>query len=123
MAGTTFFVRIKPNSPREQHTILGKQFRKEKGWYEVSESLAKVLRDEPLREISEHSPDTGERVFDVKSKDEATAVVVSERKVEDKRGTIDEPNKVDEPAPPPADEPTNEMPGAPPKGRRLRKQG
>jgi hypothetical protein len=88
MAEVMKLVRIKPTSPREVHVIFGRTFRKEKGWYKVPASLAAALADEPL---SDTSPETGVKVFDVADEVVAKSIVVAETRKADPAGTVDRP--------------------------------
>lgn len=119
-------VRIRPNCPRQVHVIEGLTFRREKGWYRLEDdALAGRLEDEPLND-----PDDGQKVFDVKSEDEATVIADVETKKADPAGTPSAPHSImptviEAPtarAPKAATVPAN-IPGAPRGGRRMRNGG
>lgn len=78
-----FLVRIKPHLPVSSYN----EFFKDKGWAKVSEEKAEWCR---TRRINDHNPDA-EFVFEVKTTDEAKAVVAAEQKVSAPAGTPDAP--------------------------------
>lgn len=74
------FVRIAPSNQREVHCTMGIIFRKERGWYEVEESLAASLMKERMSDRNPASPP----IFEVAaSLDEAAARLETERVAEE----------------------------------------
>jgi hypothetical protein len=95
MAAKQYLVRIPPQSPRVQHTILGRRFRKSDGWVGplkegVDDDLIEALRAEPLNELH---PDNSPKVFEVKLRKDAAAVHNKESKKKKPAGTPDKPNE------------------------------
>lgn len=95
MAARQFLVRIPPQSPRSQHTLQGRTFRKSDGWVGPltegkDDDLIEALRAEPLNELH---PDNSPKVFEVKALKEAKDVHTKENKKKRPAGTPDKPNE------------------------------
>lgn len=94
-AAKQYLVRIPPQSPRTQHTILGRRFLKEHGWVGPliegkDDALIEALRAEPLNELH---PDNSPKVFEVKLRKEAAVVHTKENKKKKPAGTPEKPNE------------------------------
>lgn len=90
-----YLARIPPQSPRSQHTIQGRTFRKSDGWVGPltegkDDDLIEALRAEPLNELH---PDNSPKVFEVKALKEAKDVHTKENKKKRPAGTPDKPNE------------------------------
>lgn len=89
-------VRLKPHDPKKGHVIrrytaFGVRFDEARGWYKVSDEVAKYLVTVHQRPGDEDSP----LAFDVCTEDEAKAIEASEKKKAEERARAAEPNVAD----------------------------
>ena len=80
----TYRVRINPAMPHLRFAIGGRLYLKEKGWYEATESVARMLSKQPCNVLR---PETSGFVFQVLTPEEATRLEQLEIAVVDPRGT------------------------------------
>ena len=89
-------VRLKPHDPKKGHVIrrytaFGVRFDEARGWYKVSDEVAKYLATVHQRPGDEDSP----HAFDVCTEDEAKAIEAAEKKKAEERARAAEPNVAD----------------------------
>ena len=83
-----YFARIRPGIDVSRYAVRSKLFYAKKGWYKVSESLARELSKQPLNVLN---PSAGPNVFEVKTRQQARAIETHENEKIDPAGTVDEP--------------------------------
>lgn len=90
-----YLVRIPPDSPRAQHTLLGRRFLRSLGWVGPlkegeDDALIAALQREPLNELH---PERSARVFEVRERAAAARIHTKEHKKKKPAGTPDKPNE------------------------------
>ncbi len=86
-------VRLKPHDPKKGHVIqrytaFSIRFEEKRGWYKVSDEVAKYLATVHQRPGDEDSPPA----FDVCDEDEARRIEVAEKKKAEERARAGSPN-------------------------------
>ncbi len=86
-------VRLKPHDPKKGHVIqrytaFSIRFEEKRGWYKVSDEVAKYLATVRQRSGDEDSP----AAFDVCDEDEAKRIEASEKKRAEERARAGSPN-------------------------------